>query len=193
MYLGRPRSTPAMTGAMFPNARDMTIAAKAELGPCSTRMRYQRPRYAAPANVDVAEAGSYLPLYQLRAMGVRTPEPEQEEKFSTREAAVPTLPGIAMPKLPMPVSRHRGGPATHPRGNRRPGHTLNPGSHTSRSTKGLANVTTKSELAGIWKPMPRPRRPAWRPSASAPRSSPSGASCAPSLCRWKASAMAGTR
>ena len=163
-----------MTGAMFPNARDMTIAAKAELGPCSTRMRYQRPRYAAPANVDVAEAGSYLPLYQLRAMGVRTPEPEKEENFSTREAAVPTLPGIAMPKLPMPVSRHRGGPATHPRGNRRPGHTLNPGSHTSRSTKGLANVTTKSELAGIWKPMPPPAPPGLAPLSKRTKVKPIG-------------------
>ena len=126
----------AMTGAMFPNHTAMTIAAKAELGPCSTRMRYQRPKYRPPKEVDVAEAGAYLPLHQLRSMGVRTPSPEKPEPFSAREAAVPKL-----PKLP-PGARSSG-PLTHPRGNTKKNRTV-------RSTI----VGPISTGALKWAPMP---------------------------------------
>ena len=129
-----------MTGAMFPNHTAMTIAAKAELGPCSTRMRYHRPKYKNPKEADLAEAGSYLPLYQLRSMGVRTPSPEPPEPFSARDAAVPKL-----PKLP---GASTGGirstaPLTHPRGT-----TKN--NRTGRST-GMQPISTG---ALKWAPMP---------------------------------------
>ena len=126
-----------MTGAMFPNHTAMTIAAKAELGPCSTRMRYQRPKYKPPKEIDVAEAGSYLPLYQLRSMGVRTPSPEKAEAFSAREAA-------AVPKLPkLPPAVRSSGPLTHPRGNTKKNRTV-------RSTI----VGPISTGALKWAPMP---------------------------------------
>lgn len=116
----------AMTGAMFPNHTAMTIAAKAELGPCSTRMRYNRPKYKPPKDVDVAEAGSYLPLYQLRSMGVRTPSPEPPEPFTARDAAITSL-----PKLPGATGGTTGGirktgPLTHPRGNTKKNRTGRP-------------------------------------------------------------------
>ncbi len=134
-----------MTGAMFPNHTSMTIAAKAELGPCSTRMRYHRPKYKPPKEVDVAQAGSYLPLYQLRSMGVRTPSPEPPEPFSAREAAVPSL-----PKLPGASTGgiRSSGPLTHPRGNTKKNRT---GRSTGRSTTGIGPISTG---ALKWAPMP---------------------------------------
>ena len=93
----------------------------------------------------MAEAGTYLPLYQLRAMGVRSPSPEPPEPFSAREAAVPSL-----PKLPGASTGgiRSSGPLTHPRGNTKKNRT---GRSTSRSTIGIGPISTG---ALKWAPMP---------------------------------------
>ena len=134
----------AMTGAMFPNHTQMSIGSKADFGPISTRMRYSRPKYKPPKELDVAEAGSYLPLYQLRAMGVRTPSPEAPEPFTARDAAVPALPNIGGTGG---GGSRRTGPLTHPRGNTK-----------KKSTTGRSNGPTGAIRTGglNWEPTPPP-------------------------------------